>query len=164
MCRSESERLVLFFEADTFRAAWAQTVFMIQRKEKNGMRGNNGMNNQNVHSNQTEHELDPSKLLSVFRIYWGWILMVVILATTAAVIYTSVFANKIWSTSVQFYVWMNSFDSTDTQTQQITTSQFSAAEKHAQSAIEILKTKTFRKDVIGISELSGGHDVLKQFP
>lgn len=88
--------------------------------------------------NQTrEFEFDFRKIFNVFKKNIGWLIVVVILFAAIAALFTTFFIDKTYSTNVKFYVYS---DTQSTTVGTITSQQYSAADTHAYSAMDILST------------------------
>lgn len=88
-----------------------------------------------------EFELDFRKFFNIFRHNILWLLLAVVVFGGVAGVFTEFFIDKTYSTSVNFYVYSDAQESGGS----VTSSQLSAADTHAYSAMDILSTKECQK-------------------
>ncbi len=99
------------------------------------------MNNKT--SSNKEYEFDLTKLSAVFTNYWAWIILVVFVFVAVAAFFTTFFIQPTWSSSVKFYVFIDSTYISGPQT----TGEQAAAETHAKSAMAILQTAECKRQL-----------------
>lgn len=90
--------------------------------------------------NQTrEFEFDFRKIFNVFKKNIVWLMLVTVVFGIVAALFTTFFIDKTYSTNVKFYVYSDAQSAVSGGT--ITSQQFSAADTHAYSAMDILATR-----------------------
>lgn len=85
-----------------------------------------------MENNTSTYEFNFRKITDVFRQFFVWIILIVVLFGAFAAIFTELFVDETYSTSVSFYVKDSESSTT------ITSQQYSAAETHVYSSMEIL--------------------------
>ncbi len=85
-----------------------------------------------MENNNNSYEINLEKITDVFRQFYIWILLAVILFGSLAAIFTELFIADTYSTSVSFYVKDSESSSTTT------TQQYSAADTHVYTSMAIL--------------------------
>ena len=85
-----------------------------------------------------EFEFDFRKIFNVFKQNIAWLMIVVVIFGAISALFTTLFVAKTYSTSIRFYVYSDAQSFTSGT---ITSQQFSAADTHAYSAMDILSTK-----------------------
>ncbi len=83
-------------------------------------------------NNTSTYEFNFRKITDVFRQFFVWIVLIVILFGAFAAVFTELFVDETYSTSVSFYVKDSESSTT------LTSAQYSAAEIHVYSSMEIL--------------------------
>ena len=97
-----------------------------------------------MENNTNGYEFNLKKLTDVFRQFFVWIALTVILFAALAAIFTEVFIDDTYSTSVSFYVKDSESSTT------ITSQQYSAADTHVYTSMAILSAGECR-ETLGIA-------------